>query len=412
MATPGVSIPDHLRYGLRPVAPKVRAYTSIHTAQNSTYTCTSSTSARIDIPMLTNSVIDTQQSALRIAITPSANTILDGGAHAVIRRLDVYSLGLGTLLESINNYGVLTNLLLNITSDNPHSMFAGSVLMGTSEVNGRSGSGLTVNTTTEYYLPLASILGCFSNRCLPASGFSIVITFEDTINAFRTATAAPTATISNLAYCATILDLGPSLYGALAASNGGTILVPTSSWRNFQSTLTTSTAQTVSIGARASSIKTLLCTMRRNDGFTSLGRCLSDFQAGPLASYQFRIGSTLMPQAPVAGISATFYELCKSFHLYGSGSATQIMRTQYARSAVYDGVGAQNDFGSFALAADLEPHMRNKSDVLLGGYSNTDGTAINLDLVYSAAPVASTIDCFVHMDVVLAFTGNNVTAQF
>lgn len=104
---------------------------------------------------------------------------------------------------------------------------------------------------------------------------------------------------------------------------GGIYTFHGSSWRNFSNTLAASSSSTsFLIPARYSSLKQLLVTHRATAavngdfiqrGFTSL--CTAG-----ITSYQFRVGSVLMPQAKVnptatdARNTEALMELLRSFH--------------------------------------------------------------------------------------------------
>lgn len=413
MSATSIAIPSHMRFGLRPPGPKVRSYTSVFTSQNSSYSCSQSSSARIDIPALGSSVIDTQQSALRLRATVTvADAQLDFTAASLIRSIQVYSQGQGNLLESIDNYGLLNNLLYSVVGDMQSCEYGLSVLVGHSETQPRQGAVITAGTSREFYLPMTSILGLFSERVLPAVGYTLVIQFQDTNIAVR-ASAQPTIVIDNLAYVASIHDLGADLYSALTMSSGGTVLIPATSYRSFEASTTTSSSQSIQVGVRASSIKGFIGCFRRSDTLTlPTSRSLSDTQSGgTLSSYQFRLGSELKPATPPQSYAAFFYELQKAYHALSTNVPGMIDYTGFTRNAAWS-TDTLNAFGAFALGLDLEEAARHKTDSSLSGYNNTSGQNVFVDFTWGNA-VASSFNIFAHIDTVLSVTGQNtVVAQF
>jgi hypothetical protein len=384
-------------------------------SQNDVYSGSSSTTVRIDIPALANSFIDTQQSALRLRVNITGqDSTLDFSAACVIRSITVFSQGMGNQLETIGNYGLLSNTLLSVTSDFQTCEYANSVLMGSSESLVRQGATIAAGSSREFYLPLMSIMGLFSERALPAAGYTIQLQLEDSNLSFRSATTtAPTYTVDRIAYVASIHDVGPEIYGALMMANGGQTLIPASTYRSFESTVSTSSSQSFQIGVRASSIKGFIGVTRRNDALTTANTpSLSDCQSlGTLSSYQWRLGSEIKPQNPVTSYAGLFAELQKAYHTFNSGSAGMIDWSGFTRSAVYANA-TPAAIGSFAFGLDLEEASRQKTDTLLSGFNNTSGVNIFLDTTWSSGPVAGTLNVWAHTDLVLAFSGNNqVVAQ-
>jgi hypothetical protein len=190
--------------------------------------------------------------------------------------------------------------------------------------------------------------------------------------------------------------------------------------RNFQTTKALVAASTANLSflipARYSSLKQLLVTHRASTGATTgnfrATTLLSSFQ---LASYQFRVGSVLMPQAKVTsaanGSSAAWggeilMELMRSFHALGGASQ---------ESAIGLGSWTQQPetykHGSFCVGLELES-FANKSDVIMSGVS-TLGQNVFFEATYdvTSAP-AALVDAFACYDVLYTLQDGVLTAQF
>lgn len=404
--------------GLKPALPKLRCYSVACPADNSSYSVAQSSTVRINVPYMANSVIDTQNSYLKMTINVAGNDmVLDPSAYSLIRTLQVSSQNGGNVLETINFHNILAACLLATTLDNTIQYSSASCLMGVSESNPRVGATIVANGSLTVCLPLISILGTFSEKALPAVGFRLDLGLEDIVNCFY-ATALGTATLTDVSYVASVIDLGPAIYNALFMGAGGVVQIPASSWRGFEASVSSSSSsQSFQVGARQSSLKGLLATMRRatiSGGGSSVAigaKTISDMQSlGNLTSWQIQFGSELLPPSPVVGYAQSFAELMKSFHALGTQAPSQITLSTYSRNTTFT-TTTPNSVGAHMLGYDFEQASRNKSQVLLSGANSMLGQNIFLSINWASPPASGTIDVFMHYDLVLQFAGQNVTAS-
>lgn len=120
------------------------------------------------------------------------------------------------------------------------------------------------------------------------------------------------------------------------------------------------------IPARYSSLKQLLVTHRDQDATTSslVKRAITSLNHACVSQYQFRVGSVLMPQAPVSAGSGTLavgwrtemlQELLRSFHkLGGAGQPCAINLINWNRP------NSDMFHGTFCIGLELES-FANKS---------------------------------------------------
>lgn len=407
-------IPSHFQTGLKAPGARIRSYEAAFPSNADSYSMSSSNTVRIELPQLSaGTYIDPRQSFLRFRLTIAGQAVqLDHSAACIIRRLTVSSASLGTQLESINNYNLLANVLLDLTSDANTSLFALSTLMGTSESAVRMGAAISAGNSREFAIPLMSILGLFADKNLPAVGYVLELQLEDPAVAFVGATGA-TCTVDRISYVASLHDVGPELYNAMMASSGGSIMVPCHSYKCLQGSTNLSSSQTFPIGVRQSSVKHIFTVLRRSDSplTTSTTRSLSDWQSGgDLQSYQFRIGAENWPASPVTGYPAMWANVQKCLHTFNTTLSGLIGYTQYIRNAAFS-TAASTTIGAFLIGIDAEASCWQKSDAMLSGL-NTTSSNVYLDLVYNSAPaVTSTIDFLCAHDLILAVSGNQVTAS-
>lgn len=415
-----MALPSHLSYGIKASVPqRVRSYQSLFQSQNSSYSCASSTTIRLDIPALQNTFLDPAQSYLRFTITNSgANTTqLDYGAWCVIRRLCVYSAGQGTLLEDISSYNLLMNLLVDCTTS-PVSLGANlSTCCGTSESATRQGQSIASGASRTFSIPLAGILGQHSMRSLPAIGFTLMLTLEDPLYACVGTTAVTTLNVSDVYYVAQLHQVEAPIYDMLMNSNGGTTLIPGKSFQAFSSTVSSgSSSAVVNLGSRRSSATEILCTLRRNDTYGLFNSpTLTDRQGslgGTLSGFQLRIGSDLWPAyGPITDSSALYAELMGAFHTWSTNNEALISYSSYNYNTAYSSA-SRASMGSWAAGLDLEPLGHQASDRLLSGVNLGQMIVCQILLNWSTATtVAGVLDAYVAYDLVLAVTGNQITVS-
>jgi hypothetical protein len=100
----------------------------------------------------------------------------------------------------------------------------------------------------------------------------------------------------------------------------------------------------------------------------------------------------------------------KCLHTFNTTLSGLIGYTQYIRNAAFS-TAASTTIGAFLIGIDAEASCWQKSDAMLSGL-NTTSSNVYLDLVYNSAPaVTSTIDFLCAHDLILAVSGNQVTAS-
>lgn len=429
-----VVITSDLNYNLKPSAVRSRSYRgSIMPTNKSTFS--PSDTCIIYIPGgRRNTYLDTKQTYARFTVrqtsVPGNETMyLDGSANSVINRIDIFHGG--NLLESIQGYNILSSYILDMQLTVSDRLGL-SPLFGFDPVGGRGGDSLVTaavaNATQQqtYCVPIFSgVMGVLADKCLPigllADDLRIEITFETQIlGVVGTNTTLYTITDFQLQLCIIELsDEGDAMVRETASADQP-VYLHGSSWKRYTSQLpVTSGAYSTLIPARFASLKQITLLPRRSvdqvvDRYSLSSRVNPNFD-----SYNFRIGTSLVPSKPVVlanagttgGYAEAYAELLKAWHgLNVVGVAPSLGeyhgRSDMAAVATIGGVTqgintAANTFqNAFAIAQEFESFAQ-RSDVLMSGM-NTLSSQVFFEATISTAPGAAySLDFFAWYDHIL-----------
>ncbi len=462
-----MSLTESVRYDLKGSAVSSRAYTNRVSPTNGS-TFVPENVIRIDIPTgMRNTYLDPSGTFLRFKLSNATVAALDiepdNSAVCVIRKLELYSAAGSNLLESVDNYNVLSQAMSSVQA-NPSDVYnTGSVTSGYSSIStevtvaatpavvagaataavaayhpkiraqgmGPFGAKIVSGGHINVCIPLMSVIGTMGEKYIPlhalASDLRLEITLETAQKALlnTTSLAAVTYTISDLYLYTQMVQLGDEAQAAIDAMTGGVYTWHGSSWRNYQMTQAASgTSFSHLIPARFSSLKGLFITQRRDDQNAIARRTLTNLSQNLLSYYQFRIGSVAMPQHRVfCGTTADpspepFMELQRSLHALGQLHTGGLINKE---NWVFDGgiaedddveslLANQNNSGKFIVGLELES-FANKNDVIMSGIS-TLGQNIFYNPEYASTPVAATLDAFANFDILFTISEGTMTAQF
>jgi hypothetical protein len=151
-------------------------------------------------PPRRNTYLDPSQTWLEFTanftITGEAFAQLDGSAHSMIRKIEVFSSAGSNLLESIDNYGVLYQACANVV-DSPDSMCGtGGITEGyegtVSKIKPETASTAPFNTYTTptaaqladatytFHLPLMALIGTLGDKYIPLHALAADLRVEIT----------------------------------------------------------------------------------------------------------------------------------------------------------------------------------------------------------------------------------------
>lgn len=483
MATAQV-LPKELRLAAPPTMPRARSYLYKQQSTQSSYG--SGNTIQINLPRLQRSYL-TKDSYLKFALTVSAkdyngskktSVCLDTcGAYGLIDKIEVYDYLGSTLLESTSGHGQLMALLMDLSCDaddlsGHHNMVAGTfvtrstggIAEGTPNTTAANdydtcrfinstgapllttaGDGATTSTyTREFALPLFSFLGLLSTKYAPLhNGYTINITLNsaavafgvcsmtatDTTTALQKTANAPanssfTATVSDVYFCAQILELGGEAEALLASSTAGApLIVPTKAYRNYVGAMDSGiSSYRLDLNLNVASLTNILWIMRPTTYSNGWSRSLSERIRNYLQTWYFQYGSSVLPQT--SGIqcrskntttqygpsgaydaSEAYIELLKSRHAWNRPNFQEMLTLRsYTQDKVDDNSFLQTPNSAqlcrFAAGLDLELVSGRSNDMICGMNTNGMNTSIyaNFDSTHASDVVACKVDAWCEYD--------------
>jgi hypothetical protein len=197
-------------------------------------------------------------------------SMLLGTGYSFFSRQEVYGNN-SVILETINEYGILANLLIN-TQLNASDKVGMAPAFGTpdSHLNAMSNGGHLIfdtatATTFEYALPVIGILGSGTDKMIPTGAFAS-LRFEltlDSVEYFTALTAGTVSltgyTISDVEFVAQVIELDDNSQSLIEAQNPNKIHIRTQSYRTSTNTIPGGSSGLIDllIGARCSSLKSM-----------------------------------------------------------------------------------------------------------------------------------------------------------
>lgn len=451
-------LPKELRLSAPPTMPQARSYLFKQQSTQSSYS--ESQTIQINIPRLQRSYL-TKDSYLKLKLSVPFTTeaaaaglnnfkaapIFDtNGVLGLIKKIEVYDYLGSTLLESTSGFDALSALLMDLGWSPTEFGTYGNAIMGTRGsvmvdqfVRGDAGAvtttydsrestsgellslGVTSTATAataytcltkEYAFPLFSFLGPLSSKYAPLhNGYTINITLNAANSAIKMCSAAGAAVanctlgtiaISDVYYCAQILELGPVAESMLLSSTQGQpLIIPSKAYRNFTGSVTAGASSAkLDLNLNVASLTNILFIQRLSTNISSPAstRSLSNRIRNYLQSWYFQYGSSVLPQT--SGIlcrgkestNATntyistecFIELLKARHAFYSPSHPTVLNKWNFNMDVDGGVGpSRNETTSrptFACGLDLELVSGRSNDIVCG--MNTNGMNTSLFLTF------------------------------
>lgn len=369
-----------------------------------------------------------------------------GGAQAIIQKLRIFSGS--NLLEDIDAYGMLAKMLMDLQVNTPSTYGKYNVMAGTRSdimttppvaivanagaINGtpaldqtspatlgatitaalnsvlsqqcvpiNNGDYITTVTGTAqstpftYCINLISMLGSLcQNQYIPlfamdSAPLRLELQLVDDIKKMLSSVAGTsTIQVSNVEYIANFIELSDEAVNMIVESlQGEPLQFVLPSWRNYQFTYALANSATVNmpIPAKFSSLKSLFVATR--DKFNQPLYCPHSSVVDGLASYQFRLGSTIVPAKAPSSQPEFFAECLKAIASMGDVyHSPSIDKNSYGLNATVADVAIANNTlyphtikqgltqsGSFYIGLDLENYANAPKDSIFAGYnSNTD----------------------------------------
>lgn len=398
---------------------------------------------------LRNQVMDGQTAYLRfvsrMTITAGAgnvalnaqSTAFDYTGSSIIRRLDIYGSG-GSLVESIDNYNCLANVLYDV-SYTQSDLKGLSTMLGcnggdTTNATNRVGvtmlnnaqvnAGLTSTFDFVFSIPILSSLFQLSEKYIPiyalGDDIRVEIVLDSQARAFVIPTVANstvTMTILSPEIIVDYLEMEPSAIAQIQSMYAGQDLVlHATSYHNYQTTIVNGTAGNFNtiLPAKLISAKSALVTFRRlgttgvQAGYSQSSR--TNPFTGARSDFCLQIGGMRVPQRPITAnrefdISEFFCELQKAFHALGDTRFSGCLPlTTYMSDETVVLADLPNARG-FVVGINLDTLVR-QTDVILSGMDLSKVTTY-LEGTFNAAIVGDqTVDTFIHHDILLLVDSN------
>lgn len=458
-------LPKNLLYQTRSESANARSYTSLIQPQNNGSQTVAGQTITFNLPTGNNMVLNSSECYLHCDITVTNGGVASdytrwgcAGVSGLIQRLRVYCGG--TLLEDIDNYGLLVakmNALQlsmdsvmgkqNVLSGISPELYVETVMTGGTyaQYGATKGFGrlqlcgdrlndynddIAINqaiTETYGFQLISSIVGTLSEKYLPLfkmTGQNLRVELQlvnDPQKAFVSHKAV-TCTISDFEFAANFIELSDSAMSIIEQSlMGQDLSYVVSQWRNYVNTNTISdaSASTVTVNslipAKFSSLKSLIVVPRdRADGALTYDSFGSNHYS--LSQYQWRIGGSVIPSKPPSSYEEFFYELIKCIdcisNLNHKPCINNVSYTEnaycVANNETLYAQGTTTCCGQFMIGLDCEVYANCDKSELFSGM-NTQGMDIYLQSTHAVALNAHggrtniRFDTFALYDAVLVF---------
>ena len=488
--------------GLKPSAPKSRSY-RISVAPLNASVFAPGSQMIFELPTGRKGTwMDQSQSYIKFSVqcqstnNVAANAVNNGiyvenSAYSFIQRLDIYNSS--NLLETVNEYGQLANFLIDtqltqsnkaglscmIGSNNLENMQTlGTIPVGTAVANpttaitnvacvstevqrpgDRSGMGMAGVTGAisgavpyTFCLPvLSGVVGVNASKMMPVGKLNAPIRCEFYLAAnddaiyYGAGAGATTWQIVNAEFCVCYVELQDDSLD-MGMQPGEQEYISTTTYRQASTYLPAATSGefTTLVPFRCASLSGIYARFRpwasAVQGANATAAYRKSASINPnLASYYWRIGSSIYPNKPVYLINGTlvgngaegFAELLKSFHaLAATIGNTTLVAPQYNVAATaaqgwsapiglaaVNSVAVGTHYNAFGVGLELQS-FSNRSDTILSGISTLNSQVYFTGVIASGSNAGGggnlnyTVDFFSSMDMILVISDGILSAKF
>jgi hypothetical protein len=396
---------------------------SVQPDNASTYTSSSSTSdIFFSIPASRNSFICTNATSLVFEVlsnltyaTATTTSLSNGSGSSIVQAMEVVIQN--QQVENLLNYATYAAMIEDCQSLS-RSTTVNTILTGATTTL-KAGATISAATTVDgppvrCALPLYSgVLGVQAEQYCPmVDGIRVKITLATSENAMTFAnTTSLTASacvykLSNIALQLEVMDFDSATMSALVAQSGGVFKQHMTCVNNYQSVISASSANSILIPARFSSVKALLCAMRvsANLATPATENACGDRILPQISSYFFTVDGANVPSVPVrvatsASIVYGGEALNEVMKVFGATNASAFM-TVFAK-ANYEDLAGTSGTGAFMIGQNFESQDSAGSALISGRDLNSSNVYLNL--THYATATASVIDTFALYDAVVSY---------
>lgn len=383
---------------------------------------TSTADVFFSIPSSRNSFVVCNASQIVFDITANTTFTTDpvlslsnGNGSSVIQSLE--TIVQNQSVENLLNYNVYANLIADLQPLG-RSTTTGTILAGATSTL-KAGIKLNGATTVDgpvvrCSLPLYSgVLGVGAEQYCPlVDGIRLRMTMANTDTALKYANITAYTTsqykISNFAIQLEVMDLDAMTMSALVQQSGGILKQHITCVNNYQATIGASTtANSILIPARFSSVKALLTTFRLSANLSApaIYNAVGDRVLPQISSYFFNVDGANIPSVPIrVATSASFVypgevlsEVMKIF-----GASNQVSFDAVFNATQFGELTGTTGTGSFFLGTNFES-MDSAGNALISGRDlNSSNVYLNITQ-YGSSSLACVVDTFALYDVVLSY---------
>ena len=396
-----VSVPKELNYGevLANLPPATRNI-NMSVAPSNVSTAGENQQIIFDLPDSQNGYI--VPSSLKVSFkanitTANANTTMRGvPAYTFFQRCDTFVQQGSQLIESINQYGVLCNVLYATKLTMSHKLGMafqlGLLDTGATDPTNINLTGRVITHTPNDEFSCSAPLGTILSNCnklVPAvCGFRIVLTTDQIANMFETANNVTAFSLSNMEIQYDMVEFNsPEIQGVVQElSDAGQITLKSQSYSLTSQSLQAGVqgSQTLTFNQRLSSIKSLVALFS-GAGNNQVNGMYDSVNIAGNGSYIFEVGGNFFPQKPLhaGNCKANIYSSLAdcwggdSHDLYNESMS--IIPVEF--NVGEDGTTTATKSGRFYVGQNTE---KLQTSALLTGMSSNN-SAINLRLEISDA---------------------------
>lgn len=400
-------IPANLKFQSKVESAPARRYLTQIQPQGGTGAYNQGDTITINIPTRANTCLVPSESYLRGSLNLScgtanatAATFESAGVHGFIQRVRVFHGS--NLLEDIDNYAQLAKILYDFqasddtvkgrfavtSATNPqYNVTSGTIVRGVNR--GATTAVTTAATVVPFAINLISLVGALSGeKYLPlwemtAAPLRVELVLKSSVVTSLMSLAAATTvnqifTVTGVNYCGEFMELPDSAVAAIKSGSSSPMQMVLPSYRSYTNSFAITTAGTqvsFPIPAKFSSLKNIFVATRSSQGADGLYPN-SHCKFG-ITSYNFRVGSEVLPSTAPTSIPEIYSEAVKCFgSLADLSFQPSIDLVSYQLDApntiASTGDASLLDSGSFVVGIDMEVYQNaDKASIFAGTNTNT-----------------------------------------
>ena len=353
-----------------------------------------------------------------------------GSGYSYFQKSETYSGS--SLLETINEHGVLANLMCNMQLNSADKVgLAPGFGFSDSQVTTLTNCGHPINfnalnaLTFTYALPIIGILGSGTEKFFPIGAIQS-LRHELTVDAYANITAGVTAskvnglTLSEFELVGQIVEMDATPQSMIEMANPNVIHIRSTSWRTATNFLGAGAngLQDLLIGTRVSSLKSIFATFSPSNApegkFGSVcpnlgqGTCFvlggQNLPQRTLNPVNHPADCFLETQRSIGALSSTVFNGCICKAAYNTSSTAQGQMLAYNTDIATVATAPS----TFVLAINTET-VSHRGGLLSGINVNTSPSFLRCQIVSALSAFVHTMYCFAMMDVILEFDVNAKT---